>query len=348
MTWVTLAASVLAETQGPHGVPPVHTTLLGRSRYPYHGRVERLSPEVDKLVARSSRMERIAEGFTWSEGPVWLWREHGVVFSDVPANRVYRWSEWGGLSVYLDPSGYTGSQIHFREPGSNGLTTDSRGNLVLCQHGNRQISRLVHRSGVTGSFEPVVDYYHGRRFNSPNDLCYASNGNLYFTDPPYGLEGLNSSPIKELDFNGVFLVRPDGHVEPIVSGLAFPNGLALSPDQKTLYVAQSDPSAPVIMAYPLDADGKAGTGRVFFDASPLAQPGRPGLPDGLKVDAKGNLWATGPGGILILSPTGQHLGTLLTGEPTANCNWGEDGTVLYITANHFLLRIQTLVHGADK
>ncbi len=348
-----LAAACLVGTSltvstsaGPHALEPIGVTKRGRDIYPAFGTIERLSPSLDKLLSPKAKLEKLAEGFVWSEGPVWVRRQNSLVFSDVPANKAYRWSNSQGLSVYLDPSGYTGNLYHFREPGSNGLTTDSHGNLVLCQHGNRQIARLTSRSGTTGTFEPLVPYFNGRKFNSPNDLCFARNGNLYFTDPPYGLEGLNQSPLKELIQNGVYLAHPDGKVQLVTGSMTFPNGIALSPDQKTLYVNQSDPAAPVIKAFSLNSTGLADEGKVFFDASKLAQLGRPGLPDGLKVDAFGNLWSTGPGGVLIISPSGEHLGTLLTGEPTANCNWGEDGTVLYITSNHSLLRIQTLVRGA--
>ena len=340
------ALASMAEPTGPHALSPVRTSPYGRDIYPAHGVIERLSPALDQVLAPNAKMEKLADGFVWSEGPVWLRRENSLVFSDVPANKAYRWSNRDGLSVYLDPSGYTGNIHHFREPGSNGLTTDSKGNLVLCQHGNRQIARLVGRSGTTGTFEPLVPYFNGRKFNSPNDLCFARNGDLYFTDPPYGLEGLNKNPLKELINNGVYVAHPDGRVVEVTGSMTFPNGIALSPDQKKLYVNQSDPSAPVTRVFTLKADGTADEGKVFFDARDLAQAGRPGMPDGLKVDALGNLWSTGPGGVLILSPTGEHLGTLLTGEPTANCNWGEDGTVLYITSNHSLLRIQTLVRGA--
>ncbi len=334
-----------AETSGPHALKPVRTNPHGRDIYPESGSIERLSPALDDLLAPTAKIEKLAEGFVWSEGPVWLRRQSALVFSDVPANKAYRWSNHDGLSVYLDPSGYTGSTYHFREPGSNGLTTDSQGNLILCQHGNRQIARLVQRSGTTGTFEPLVPYFNGRKFNSPNDLCFARNGDLYFTDPPYGLEGLNQSPLKELIANGVYVAHPDGRVNLVSGSMTFPNGIALSPDQRKLYVNQSDPGAPIIRVFSLKADGTADEGQVFFDARKLAQSGRPGMPDGLKVDALGNLWSTGPGGVLIISPTGEHLGTLMTGEPTANCNWGEDGTVLYITSNHSLLRIQTRVRG---
>lgn len=312
---------------------------------PTLGSVERLSPELDRLIAPGVEMERLAEGFNWSEGPTWLAKEKAIVFSDVPENKIYRWSEKDGLTVYLHPSGYDGNEVRFREQGSNGLTTDRSGKLVVCQHGNRRIARLLSRDGVIGEFEPVVAQVNGRRFNSPNDLCYARNGNLYFTDPPYGLEGTDKSPLKELMVNGVYLLRPKGQPVLLVSDLSFPNGIALSPDEKTLYVNISDPRRPVVMAYEVQADGSVAQGKVLFDTASLAAQGRKGLPDGLKVDVNGNLWATGPGGVLIISPQGQHLGTLLTGEATGNCAWGDDGSTLYITADMYLARIKTLTKG---
>jgi gluconolactonase len=309
--------------------------------YPTFGSVDRRDPGLDALLAPDARMEKLAEGFTWSEGPVWRSASADLLFSDVPKNRIHRWSETDGLSVFLEPSGYTGRALQFREPGSNGLATDRAGNLLVCQHGDRRISRL--RSD--GTFEPLAEFVNGRRLNSPNDLCVAANGDIYFTDPPYGHEGLDASPLKELLFNGVYLRRRNGELVLLTDRIPFPNGIALSPDGRTLYVNQSDPRSPVITAFPVKPDGTVGDGSTFFDTSPL-MPGRKGLPDGLKVDERGNLWSSGPGGILVISPTGKLLGLLDTGVPTANCNWGDDGRTLYITADTQLLRIRTLVRGA--
>lgn len=316
-----------------------------KATYPAFGSVERLVPELDALLAPEAHMEKLADGFDWSEGPVWLRKEQAVVFSDVPRNKVHRWSERDGLSVYLEPSGYTGHSRNDRELGSNGLATDRAGNLLLCQHGNRQIAKLVRRDGTKGVFEPVVPHFNHRRFNSPNDLVLTRKGDIYFTDPPYGLNGLNGSPLKELLFNGVYLARKSGEVVLLTSEMTFPNGIALSPDEKTLYVAQSDGNAPILRAFDVQADGTVKNGRLFFDCKPLAQKGLKGGPDGLKVDQSGNIWTSGPGGILVISPAGKHLGTLLTGENTANCAFGDDGRTLYITADMYLLRIRTLARG---
>lgn len=349
LSLLTLAAAlpclggnpITLRTRHPSGPAPVPVV----ARFPTYGSIERLDPELDALLAPGARMEKLAGGFHWSEGPAWLAREHALVFSDVPENKVYRWSEQDGASLYLAPSGHTGHGVGFAEPGSNGLITDRSGRLVLCQDGDRRISRLVKREGVTGTYEPLVEFFGGRRFNSPNDLVFDHDGNLYFTDPPYGLKGNNQSPLKELLFNGVFLLRRSGEVQLLTSKLTFPNGIGLSPDGKTLYVTQSDPEAPVVMAYDVKADGTLDRGRVFFDARALVRAGRPGLPDGMKVDVHGNLWCTGPGGVLILNAQGKHLGTLLTGQPTGNCAWGDDGSTLYVTSNHELVRLRTRSQG---
>lgn len=315
---------------------------LGGKSYPEHGTIERLDPALDQLLAPSAHMERLAGKFDWSEGPTWLKKEKMVVFSDVPMNQIYGWSEKDGLSVYLNPSGYSLRDTTPRggEPGSNGLTTDSQGRLVLAQHGDRRIARL------DGDKQTVlVDNYQGKKFNSPNDLVFDTKGNLYFTDPPYGLEKRLEDTKKEIPFQGVYRLTPDGKITLLVQDLKFPNGIGLSPDEKTLYVAVSDPQKAIYMAYDLKEDGTVANGRVFFDATSKVSKDNPGLPDGLKVDKQGNLWATGPGGVLIFTPQGKHLGTIRTGVPTGNCCWGDDGTVLYITADMYLCRIQTKTAG---
>lgn len=305
------------------------------------GVIERLDPALDALVPPDAVMEKLAEGFDWSEGPVWRPADGSLLFSDVPRNTVYQWKAGEDIHVFLKPSGFSGQvQPGQKEPGSNGLTLDAEGRLVLCQHGDRQIARLEPDRSLT----PLASQFEGKRFNSPNDLVYHSNGDLYFTDPPYGLPKLNQDPAKELPFNGVYRLAKDGSLTLLTRELSFPNGLAFSPDEKTLYVANSDPLRSIWMAYEVKPDGTLGPGRVFFDATPL-RPGRKGLPDGMKVDARGNLFATGPGGVLIFSPEGKHLGTLQTGQATANCAWGEDGSTLYLTADMFLCRVRTATRG---
>lgn len=304
------------------------------------GSIERLDPALDRLISRDASIEILAEGFDWSEGPLWSTRGEYVIFSDVPRNVVWRWREFEPLTEYLKPSGFTGDTGRGGEPGSNGLTYDSEGRLILCQHGDRQVARMRTR----GRFTPLATNYQGKRFNSPNDLAFRSNGDLYFTDPPYGLEKGMNDPAKELSMQGVFRVARRGQVTLIISDLTRPNGIAFSPDEKILYVAVSDPEKAHYMAYDVQSDGTVTGGRIHFDATPMVA-GRKGLPDGIKVDRQGNLWGTGPGGVLILSPEGRHLGTLATGQATANCAWGNDGSVLYITADSYLCRVRTLTKG---
>jgi gluconolactonase len=319
---------------------PLAAVAADRPIPPFEMSIERLDPAFDKLVAPGTKVEKLAEGFTWSEGPVWI--NESVVFSDVPTNIAYRWKE--GMTKaeeFLNPSGLTTPTPGFREQGSNGLGRDAQGRLILCQHGDRRIARYEN-----GKFSTLADRFEGKRFNSPNDLAIRKNGDIYFTDPPYGLDKLNDSPLKEIPFNGVYRLS-DGKVTLLTKDLTFPNGISFSPDEKTLYVAVSDGRAPRIMAYGVKEDGSIGEGRVFFDAKPLASQGRKGGCDGMKVDKEGNVWATGPGGVLIISPAGKHLGSILTNQPTGNCCWGaNDGSTLYITSNMFLVRVKTLTKGA--
>jgi gluconolactonase len=334
------AQSFAGDAGNAAGGKPSKASLQEKA-YPWMGKIERLDPAIDRLLAPDAVIEKLAAGFEWSEGPVWVKRGGYLLFSDVPNNVVFKWEPGLGTTQFLYPSGYTSSARRGGEPGSNGLTLDSQGRLILCQHGDRQVGRLEKN----GKIKPVAQYYRYGRFNSPNDLVYKSNGDLYFTDPPYGLQKLNDDPNKELLFNGVYRVTPKGEVTLLTSELTFPNGIAFSPDEKTLYVAVSDPRNAVVMEYEVLPKGTLGSGRVFFDANGLLKKGK-GLPDGLKVDKQGNVWATGPGGVLILSPQGKHLGTINTGEATANCAFGgKDGSTLYITADMYLCRVQTLTRG---
>lgn len=315
------------------------TSLIARAAdpvSPFSGSIDRLDPALDKLIAPGAKVEPLASGFNWSEGPVWY--NGSLVFSDVPENTVYMWKEGQKeASVFLKPSGSTkpGSSGQ----GSNGLAVDAGGNLVLCQHGDRRLARLERG----GKFTTVVGRHGDHLFNSPNDLAIAKNGDVFFTDPPYGLKDKSAREILE---NGVYHFSKAGKLTMIVKDLTFPNGIALSPDEKTLYVAVSDPAATRVMAYDLQADGSATGGRVFFDAQPLKSKERKGGCDGLKIDEQGNVWTTGPGGVLVISKQGKHLGTILTGQATANCAWGDDGRTLYITADMHLVRVKTLVKGS--
>ena len=310
--------------------------------YPTFGAIERLDPRFDRLVPRDATLEKLAEGFDWSEGPVWDGKGGFLVFSDVPMNTVFHWKDGEKVRAFLKPSGYTGSTQRVGEPGSNGLTRDAEGRLVLCQHGDRRVARLADDGK---SFVTLADRFEGKRFNSPNDAAYKSNGDLYFTDPPYGLLRKNDDPAKELPFNGVFRLAKDGKVTLLTKEMTYPNGIAFAPDEKTLYVANSDPQKAIWMAFPVKADGTLGKGRVFADTTAMVKAGKKGLPDGMKVDNAGNLFVTGPGGVLVYDPDGTHLGTFATGEATANCGWGDDGSTLYITADMYLGRVRLTTKG---
>jgi gluconolactonase len=305
---------------------------------PVMGQVLRENPLIDKLLSADVKIEVLATGMAWSEGPVWVKDGAYLLFSDIPNNSVMKWSEKDGLSLFLKPSGYTGRGPYSHEPGSNALVLDSEGQVVSCEHGDRRISVLTKGGGK----RTLVDNYQGKRLNSPNDLVYKSNGDLYFTDPPYGLPS-PESPLREMDYCGVFRLSK-GVLTLLTKEMSRPNGLAFSPDEKTLYVANSDPDHAVWMSFPVNADGTLGKGRVFVDVTSMAKD-HPGLPDGMKIDRSGNLFATGPGGIQIYTADGKRLGLIDTGQRTSNCNWGEDGSTLYITADSYLCRIRTKTKG---
>ena len=304
--------------------------------------IERKSPKLDELLAPDAKVEELAEGFKWSEGPIWIKGEKKLLFSDIPNNSIFEWTDAGKIKLFLKPAGYTDSaDFAGKEPGSNGLALDKDGNLLLCQHGDRCIARLTKDK----KFEKLADKYQGKRFNSPNDLVVLENGDIVFTDPPYGLPKGDKDPARELDFQGVFRLKPSGEVILLTKSMTRPNGLAFSPDRKTLYVANSDPLIANWMSFPVKDGGSLGEGKVFFDVTDLAKKKLPGLPDGMKIDIHGNIWATGPGGLLIFDKDGTHLGTISTNTPTANCAWGDDGSTLYITANDRLIRIKTKTKG---
>ena len=230
-------------------------------RYPTMGSIVRKDPRFDKLIAPDAKLERLADGFDWAEGPVWVPTGKYVLFNDIPKNTTFRWKAGQGIDVYLKPSGYSGS-VPFtgREPGANGLALDKNGLLLLCQHGDRR----VVRQEMDGKLTVLADRYEGKRFNSPNDLCVKSNGDIYFTDPPYGLPKQAADPAKEIEFQGVYRVSAAGTTTLLTKEMSRPNGLAFSPNEKTLYVANSDPAKAVWMAFDVKADGTLAGGKVFF------------------------------------------------------------------------------------
>ena len=340
---LVLAGSVALSAAACRSLAMPTTEPVAETAYPSVGRIVRDDPALDRLIAPDARIEKLAEGFTWSEGPVWIADGGYLLFSDVPQNRIHRWSPTDGASVFLSPSGFDGPDPSgFREPGSNGLINGPAGSILMADHGNRAIARV---DLATKQKTLLATQYQGKKFNSPNDLVRARNGAIYFTDPPYGLKDMNDSPLKEQPHNGVYRLDPDGTVSLLIADLTFPNGVALSPDQRTLYVAQSDPVRAVVMAYDLSPGGQTSSGRVLKDFTALVGADHPGLPDGLAIDAQGHLFVTGPGGIHILTPQGQSLGRIDTGQATANCKFGGDGATLYITAGTTLVRLKTLTRG---
>lgn len=324
--WFVLCNSILAQDT---------------ENFPVLGEIVRVDPQLDGLIGKDAKIEVIASGFDWSEGPVWIPRDGGyLLFSDVPANTIFKWQLGKGVSVFLKPSGYTGVQRYSGEPGSNGLVLDPAGRLVCCEHGDRRVSVMDWGSGKV----TLADRWEGHRLNSPNDAVVGPHGDLYFTDPPYGLPNRERDKRQEYGFCGVFRVSPDGEVSLVTREMTFPNGIAFSPDGQTLYVAQSDAKAPLIRAFEVADDGSVGKGRVFYDASSMYGKHK-GSPDGMTIDAKGNLFATCPGGVHVITPQGKLLGRIDTFERTANCCWGDDGKTLYMTADMYLCRIRTKTTG---
>ena len=302
------------------------------------GSIERLSPEINNLIEKSAKIEILADGFEWSEGPVWSSQLNSVLFSDVPENVIYSWNEDKGLGTFTRPIGYSGKVPNLKKAGTNGLTIDADGNLIICMHGDRKITRLeklnINRK-VT-----LVNSFDGNLLNSPNDLVYDSKGNLYFTDPPYGLLEGDNDKLKEIEYNGVYKVTPNGDIEVLVKNLTRPNGISISNDEKILYVANSDKNNPVIMQYDLSEEG-AKNPSIFFDGRELTKKDI-GLFDGLKVHPTGNVFATGPGGVLVIKENGDHIGTIRTEVRTANCAFDENFQYLYMTSDMFLTRIKLL------
>ncbi len=306
----------------------------------YLGDIERMNPAMDDIIPVGTRPEILAEGFEWSEGPLWIDEGPYLLFSDIPPNRMYRWSEKDSIELYLEPSGYTGVVEREGEPGSNGLLLDPSGRLVLCQHGDRRVAVMdAPLDAPAPEFITLADNYQGHRLNSPNDAVFHVNGDLYFTDPPYGLERNVDDPAKELGFQGVYRLSPEGTLTLLTDTLTRPNGIGFSPDHKILYVANSDPVKAWWVAYDVTGAGDLKNGRVFFDATSRVNQQK-GLPDGLVVSSEGLIFATGPGGVWIFNPDGTHLGTIHTTQATANCTFDKQESALYITADRYLLRVR--------
>jgi len=314
--------------------------------YPAVGELKQYDPDFATIIKPGTPIEKISDDkFQWAEGPVWVpgdKKNAGYLLADdVPKNIMYRWSEKDGLTVFMQPSGLENPDPKiFREPGANGLFLESPNTILSADSGNRQITRI---DLTTKKKSAVATTFQGKKFNSPNDVIKSRSGIIYFTDPPYGLNDFDKSPAaKELSFNGVYRIATDGTVNLIDSSLSYPNGIALSPDERTLYVSVSDPANPVWMAYTLDDKGMVTLRRELADAKDLVAAGLPGLPDGMKVDKNGHLFAAAPGGILVMNAEGKRLGLISTGTNIANCNFGDDGN-LYMTSNKALARVKLAI-----
>jgi gluconolactonase len=302
------------------------------------GRIQRADPAFNAIAAPGAAIEKLAGGLVFTEGPVWIHAGGYLLFSDVPGNAIYKWTPGGKVSDFRKPV-FPGQFPQGAFIGPNGQTLDKQGRLLTCEHAGRRIVRAEKNGALT----TVVERYQGKRFNSPNDLVFRSNGDLYFTDPPYGLSKQDDDPAKEIKFNGVFRLTARGQLETVVENMTRPNGLAFSPDEKKFYVSNSDPARKVWMVFDVAGDGKLANGKVFFDVTANTADG---LPDGMKVDTRGNLYCTGPGGVWVFSPQGKHLGTIAPPETPANCAWGDaDGKTLYITARTGLYRVKLNIEG---
>jgi len=315
---------------------------------PTMGEILRLDPAADGLLAPDAKIEVLVTGRDWSEGPVWIPKNNTepggggyLLFSDVPRNEVMKWKEGDGVSLFLKPSGYTGLGEYSPEPGSNGLNLNSKGELISCEHGDRRLSVLTRGGGK----RTLADNFEGKRFNSLNDSTIDKAGNIYFTDPPYGLpKGPQDTETREIPWNGIYKLALDGRVTLMSKEMTFPNGITLSPDQKTLYVSQSDPKAAIWKAFPVQSDGTLGASRVIADVTSMV-PGNRGLPDGMKTDTAGHLWAVGPGGVHVMTPEGKLLARIDTKMACGNCCFGDDGSWLYICSDAFVVRVKTKVKG---
>lgn len=303
------------------------------------GSIERADPALDAIISANAQPEIIADGFKWTEGPLWIENKKMLLFSDVFSNNVYKWTEEKGAEVFLKSSGYTGSTARGGELGSNGLILSRDGKLVLCQHGNRQVARMdADFDNPKATYTALANNFNGKKLNSPNDGTFSSNGDLYFTDPPYGLEGKMDDRSKEISFQGVYKVKPSGEAILLCDSITRPNGVALFPGEKNLLVANSDSSKPVWYFFDIQNDSLKNA-RIFYNASAFVREEK-GLPDGLKIDNNGNVFATGPGGVYILNRDGKLLGKIKLPVAAANCAFSNDQKTLYITATNYVLRLK--------
>lgn len=308
--------------------------------YKTTGSIEVIAPSLPGIIDSTAKIEVIAEGFDWTEGPLWLEEKQALLFSDIPPNKIFKWTEEKGVELYLTPSGYTGSTPRTGEPGSNGLLLNGKGQLVLCQHGDRKMAVMdAPLDKPAAQFATITDNYQGKKLNSPNDAVYRGNGDLLFTDPPYGLEKNADDPSKEIPFQGVFLVKPSGEVKLLTDTITRPNGIGLLNGETTLIVANSDGEKAAWYLYDIDDNDRLQNARVLYDATKESKA-EGGVPDGLKVDRSGNIFATGPGGVWIFDAEGKLAGKLRIPGPCSNVSLGNDDKTLYITNDDQILRVK--------
>ncbi|PJJ83111.1 gluconolactonase [Mucilaginibacter auburnensis] len=301
--------------------------------------VKSMDPAFDKLVSKDAKAEILAEGFTWSEGPLWIEKHKMLLLSDVKENKIYKWTAGKGKEVYLNPSGYTGTIPRGGELGSNGLGLSNDGKLVICQDGNRQVVIMdAPLDKPEPKFKALAANYNGLKFDSPNDLTFMSNGDIYFTDPPYGLEKNVGDPLKEAPYQGVYRISKNGKVTLLTKEISRPNGIALFPGEKRILIANSDPAKPHWYVYDLDKNGLLTNEKIFYTAE-MPKNGYSGVPDGLKIDKQGNVFATGPGGIFVLNSSGKLLGKIEVDDLASNCSFSADQKTIYVTNNRRVIKI---------
>lgn len=312
-----------------------------KDSYPVIGTIEKYDDALSQIINDSAKAEIIAhsEAYQWTEGPLMI-DDTTLIFSDVPNNIIHRWTENSGTAIFLKPSGYTDTIVRGGEMGSNGLTLNRDGKLVLCQHGDRRIALMnAEFSNPKPDFTSLADNYNGKKFNSPNDAICNKDGDIFFTDPPYGLPKQMEDPTKEISFQGVYKVSREGKVTILVDSLTRPNGIALLPGEKSIIIANSDHDKPIWYQYDYDGN-KFVNGKIFYSLQGYDREKLPGLPDGLKIDSNGNVFATGPGGVYIFNKDGKKLGLISLQEPSSNCTLSKDEKTLYVTNNKNILRIK--------
>lgn len=301
------------------------------------GSIERMDPSLDAIINSEAVIEIIAEGHEWTEGPLWVESEKMLLYSDIPPNKIFKWTEAKGKELYLTPSGYTGTIPRAGEPGSNGLLLNKEGKLVLCQHGDRRMALMdAELKAPAAKFISLADNYQGKKLNSPNDAVFRSNGDLFFTDPPYGLA---NDSLKEIPFQGVYKVT-NGQVSLLTDSITRPNGIAFLNNEKTIIVANSDPDKAYWYLFDIASNDSLINGRIMHDATALSKAGEKGLPDGLKADKQGNIFATGPGGVFVFNAAGKQIGKFKIPEACSNVALSDDDKTLFITADMYVLRVK--------